>query len=539
MKLSQLIAALPSLDTPPSAIDSDITLITSDSRKVIPGALFVAYPGVTVDGHDFIANAIERGAVAIVGEKQLATDDRPPTIVDDSPLINRGLSPMVRGLPYFRVRDGREAFAWLNAAWYGFPARQLTMIGVTGTDGKTTTCNLIHSILTAAGLKAGLISTVNAIIGDRVLDTGLHTTTPDANDVQRYLAEMVAAGMTHCVLEATSHGLAQQRVTGCEFDIAVVTNITHEHLDVHGSLEAYHAAKGMLFTSLATAMDKGVRKAAILNNDDSSNVYLRDWIETSANCGVNCPEIITYGIREPAQWNAIDIDYRADAIHFNALHHVRSIEIATPLAGEYNVANCLAAIAATVDGLGVEPQAARSGIAALRGIPGRMERIDEGQLFTAIVDFAHTPNALDRAIAAARTMTDGQVIVAFGCAGLRDREKRTLMGEVAGRAADKIIVTAEDPRTESLDEIMAVTAQALIAQGRVEGVDFWRVPDRGAAIALACSLAKDGDIVMACGKGHEQSMCFGEIEYPWDDREAMRAALRGHPLKTLPTAPKA
>jgi UDP-N-acetylmuramoyl-L-alanyl-D-glutamate--2,6-diaminopimelate ligase len=292
----------------------------------------------------------------------------------------------------------------------------------------------------------------------------------------------------------------------------------------------------MLFTSLATAVDKGSRKAAILNNDDSSNVYLREWIETAANCGERCPEIITYAIREPAHWNAIDIDYRADAIHFNALSHGRPIEIATPLAGEYNVSNCLAAMATAVDGLGIDPPAARSGIAALKGIPGRLERIDEGQNFTAIVDFAHTPNALDRSIAAARTMTEGQVIVAFGCAGLRDREKRNLMGEVAGRAADKIIVTAEDPRTESLSEIMEVTTQALITQGRAEGVDFWRVPDRGEAIAFACSLAKAGDVVMACGKGHEQSMCFGEIEYPWDDREAMRAALRGNPLKTMPTA---
>jgi UDP-N-acetylmuramoyl-L-alanyl-D-glutamate--2,6-diaminopimelate ligase len=532
MKLSQLIAALPSLDTPPSTTDPDITLITTDSRQVIPGAMFVAYPGVSIDGHNFIPQAIERGAVAVVGEHEIAEVNQQST----TPALYPQRGASISNQHYIRVRDGREAFAWLNAAWYGFPARQLIMIGVTGTDGKTTTSNLIHAILTAANIKAGLISTVNAVIGNRVLDTGLHTTTPDANDVQRYLAEMVDAGMTHCVLEATSHGLAQHRVTGCEFDIAVVTNITHEHLDVHGSLEAYHAAKGMLFTSLATSMDKGLRKAAILNNDDSSNVYLREWIETAANCGAHCPEIITYAIREPAHWNALDIDYRADAIHFNALSHGRPIEIATPLVGEYNVSNCLAAIAATVDGLGVDPPAARSGIAALKGIPGRMERINEGQNFTAIVDFAHTPNALDRSIAAARTMTDGQVIVAFGCAGLRDREKRTLMGEVAGRAADKIVVTAEDPRTESLDEIMAVTAQALIAQGRTEGVDFWRVPDRGEAIALACSLAKAGDVVMACGKGHEQSMCFGEIEYPWDDREAMRAALRGSPLQTLPTA---
>ncbi len=521
MRLSQLIAALPALDTVPHS-DPDITLITTDSRKVIPGALFVAYPGISVDGHRFIANAIERGAIAIIGEREIAE------------VIPHSEFPIPN---YLRVRDGREAFAWLNAAWHGFPARHLIMIGVTGTDGKTTTSNLIHAILTAANIKAGLISTVNAVIGERVLDTGLHTTTPDADDVQRYLAEMVQAGMTHCVLETTSHGLAQHRVDACEFDVAVVTNITHEHLDVHGSLEAYRAAKGILFKSLATAMKKGVRKAAILNNDDFSNTYLRAWIETAANCGVHCPDIYTYAVRQSAAWNAIAIDYRTDAIHFNAIRAGRSIEIATPLVGEFNVSNCLAAIAATVDGLGVEPQAARSGLAAFRGIPGRMERINEGQNFTAIVDFAHTPNALDRSIAAARTMTERQVIVAFGCAGLRDREKRSLMGEVAGRAADKIIVTAEDPRTEALDEIMEVTAQALLAQGRTEGVDFWRVPDRGAALARACSLARPGDVVLACGKGHEQSMCFGEIEYPWDDREALRAALRGNPLKTLPTAP--
>ena len=521
MKLSQLLAALPAADTLTQS-DPDITLITSDSRRVIPGALFVAYPGISLDGHRFIPDAIQRGAVAIVGERDLGELSLSPA---DDQVTN-----------YCQVRDGREAVAWLHAAWHHFPARRLIMIGVTGTDGKTTTSNLIHSILTAAGLKAGLISTVNAVIGDRVVDTGLHTTTPDAGEVQRYLAEMVDAGMTHCVLEATSHGLAQQRVAGCEFDVAVITNITHEHLDVHGSLEAYRAAKGMLFTSLAMAMAKGLPKVAVLNNDDSSNTYLREWIEVAANCGAHCPDIYTYAIRAPAHWNALDIDYRPDAIRFTAIGRGRTLAISTPLVGEYNISNCLAAIAAAVDGLNLDPAAARSGIAALKGIPGRMERVDAGQDFTAIVDFAHTPNALDRSIAAARTITEGQVIVVFGCAGLRDRAKRILMGEVAGRAADKIIVTAEDPRTESLADIMDMTAQALIAQGRVEGTDFWRVPDRGEALAVACSLAKPNDVVMACGKGHEQSMCFGETEYPWDDREALRAALRGHPLQTLPTA---
>lgn len=523
MKLSQLLAALPSLETPRPADDPDITLITTDSRQVIPGALFVAYPGVSIDSHRFIPQALERGAVVIIGEK-------------DSTELASLTHHALRTTSYLKVRNGREAFAWLNAAWYGYPARRLIMIGVTGTDGKTTTANLVHAILTAAGLKTGLISTVNALIGERVLDTGLHTTTPDADAVQRYLREMVDAGMTHGVLETTSHGLAHQRVTGCEFDIAVVTNITHEHLDAHGSLEAYRAAKGLLFQSLANAADKGIPKAAILNLDDSSYPYLRAWIEQSAAAAQRRPAIYSYAIGCPADCAAIDVDYRADAIYFKALCLDKQIELTTPLVGEYNVLNSLAAMAATVLGLAIDPAHARAGLAAMAGIPGRMERIHAGQAFTAIVDFAHTPNALDRAIAAARRMTDGRVIVAFGCAGLRDRDKRALMGEVAGRAADKIILTAEDPRTESLAEIMAVTAAAITEQGRTEGVDFWRVPDRGEALALACSLARPGDVVLACGKGHEQSMCFGDIEYPWDDRAALRAAIKGAPLKTLPTA---
>ncbi len=489
----------------------------------MPGTLFVAYPGVSVDGHRFIPQAIERGAVAVIGEK-------------DSAEFESVTHHASRTTPYLKVRNGREAFAWLNAAWYDFPARQLIMIGVTGTDGKTTTTNLIHAILTAANIKAGMISTVNAVIGERVLDTGLHTTTPDADAIQRYLREMVDAGMTHCVLEATSHGLAHHRVTGCEFDLAVVTNITHEHLDVHGSLAAYRAAKGLLFQSLASAADKGLPKAAILNLDDSSHPYLREWIEQSAANSPTRSAIYTYAICCPADCTALDIDYRPDAVHFTAFMTTGQIEVASPLVGEYNVANCLAAITATVKGLGLDPVHIRSGLAALTAIPGRMERIHEGQAYTAIVDFAHTPNALDRAIAAARTMTEGRVIVAFGCAGLRDVDKRVLMGEVAGRAADKIILTAEDPRTESLAEILAVTAQAVAEQGRTEGVDFWRVPDRGEALAFACSLARPGDVVLACGKGHEQSMCFGDVEYPWDDRVALRAAIKGEPLKTLPTS---
>jgi UDP-N-acetylmuramoyl-L-alanyl-D-glutamate--2,6-diaminopimelate ligase len=401
MKLSQLVAALPSLDTRPQS-DPDITLLTADSRKVVPGALFVAYPGVAVDGHNFIADAIERGAVAIIGERNLAAES-----AKGAELSEKNSAASAVNTPYLKVHDGREAFAWLNAAWYGFPARQLIMIGVTGTDGKTTTSNLIHSILTAAGIRAGLIGSVNAMIGDRVLDTGLHTTTPDADDVQRYLAEMVDAGITHCVLRpprtawrsiaspaasSTSPSSPTSRTSTSTCTARwkriaprrAVVHLAHRGQETRAA-QSRHPQQRRLIQRLSARLDR-----------------------TSANCGVDCPEIITYGIREPAHWNAIDIDYRAAAIHFNALHHVRSIEIATPLVGEYNVSNCLAAIAATVDGLGIDPQTARSGIATLKGIPGRMERIDEGQPFMAIVDFAHTPNALDQAIAAARIMTDGK-----------------------------------------------------------------------------------------------------------------------------------
>lgn len=537
MRLSELIAALPFRQARADS-DPDITLITDDSRQVKPGALFVAYPGVSVDGHRFIGEAIARGAVAIVGEIEIdltAENAETAKVSKNNSARFASVSSAVK-IPYLRVRSGRAAFAGLHAAWNGFPARRLTMIGVTGTDGKTTTTNLIHSILTAAGIPAGMISTVNAVIGGETLDTGLHTTTPDADDMQRYLRRMVEAGLTHCVLEVTSHGLEQRRVDGCDFDVAVLTNITHEHLDLHGSPEAYRAAKARLFESLASAFDKGIPKTAVLNLDDSSYAYVRDRIRSRC---------YSYAVRDrsvqplpssQADVRAVDIVYAPGAMRFIAAGDRYTVPVETSLVGEHNVSNCLAAIAATVNVLDIDPDTARRGIAALKGVPGRMERIDAGQDFIALVDFAHTPNALERAIAAARTMTRGRVIVVFGSAGLRDREKRRMIGEVAGRAADAIVITAEDPRTESLDEILAVTARAVAAQGRSEGVDFWRVPDRGEAIALACSLARPGDVVMACGKGHEQSMCFDEVEYPWDDRVAMRAALTGAPLRTLPTA---
>ncbi|MBC8504067.1 MAG: UDP-N-acetylmuramoyl-L-alanyl-D-glutamate--2,6-diaminopimelate ligase [Anaerolineales bacterium] len=512
--LSALIQHLPEGSTH-FGEDVNISAIVQDSRLVTPGALFVAVPGLNVDGHQFIPDAIERGAVAVVGTKDL----------------------LETGVPYVHVDHAPKALAMLSAAFYDFPARKLTVIGVTGTDGKTTTSNYIFQILKAAGLKVGMISTVNAVIGDQTTDTGFHVTTPEAPDVQRYLAQMADAGVTHVVLEATSHGLAQDRVAACDFDIGVVTNITHEHLDYHGSYQAYQEAKGRLFTYLGVAHSKphGNIRLAVLNHDDQSYEYL----ETLSQ---NPIQQISYGLGLKAKIRAGGITHLRGGLKFNIDGPNFSFDVKTRLLGGYNVSNILAAVGATVVGVGVDQNAARAGIAALEGIPGRMEPIDLGQNFLAIVDFAHTPNALKRALEAARPMTKGKVIAVFGSAGLRDREKRRLMAEVSGELADLTVLTAEDPRTESLDEILAEMAVGAESKDGVEGETFWRVPDRGDAIRLALSMAQPGDVVMACGKGHEQSMCFGEIEYPWDDRSAMRAALseylgmEGPEMPELPTS---
>ncbi|MBN1666193.1 MAG: UDP-N-acetylmuramoyl-L-alanyl-D-glutamate--2,6-diaminopimelate ligase [Anaerolineales bacterium] len=515
IRLSDLIFSLPQKVVLPAA-DPLVSGIALDSRKIQPGFLFVACPGATTDGHRFIPDAIRRGASAVVGSQPIS-----------------GLA-----VPYIQVTDSRRALAYLAAGLHGFPARRMTMLGVTGTDGKTTTSNLIFHILQAAGLRAGMISTVNAVIGDEILDTGFHVTTPDAPDIQNYLEKMVSAGLSHAVIETTSHGLEQDRVAACDFDIGIVTNITHEHINDHGSLDAYRAAKARLFTSLEHTQAKSFHppRAAVLNMDDWSYDYLLPQTKVP---------VVSYGLHENAAVIAADIQVRQDGLEFQVRGRTLgggefTFPVQTWLEGWYNVYNCVAAIAATVSVLGIDPAVAQSGIAALKGVPGRMQRIDLGQDFTAIVDFAHTPNALKEALLAVRKLTQGKVIAVFGSAGLRDQQKRFMMSETSAELADLTVLTAEDPRTESLTVILDEMAQGAVRRGGVEGKTFWRVPDRGNAIRFALTLARPGDLVISCGKGHEQSMCFGTVEYPWDDRTAMRAALSGHlgiPGPSMPYLP--
>lgn len=484
------------------------TLITApiveSSLNVQQGGLFVARKGLSTDGHQYIQNAIDAGASAIVGE------------LDYSDL----------SVPYVQVKNAQDVLGLLASAYYDFPSRKLVIIGITGTDGKTTTSHILHSVLKRAeGIKAGYISTISADFGDEIADTGLHVTTPSAPQVQAYLARMVEAGLTHCILEMTSHGLAQGRLNGVDIDVAVYTNVMHEHLDFHGSWENYRDAKALMFRKLKSSYRKaGQAKISVVNADDPSADYFS---------AIPADTIVKYGVQQTADYQAIDIDYQPNKTVFT----VQTMPIEMKLVGEFNILNACATIAVARE-LSVAWEAIQAGIADIDLISGRMERIDEGQDFVAMVDFAHTPNALKRALEAGRTMLPegNKLICVFGSAGLRDVEKRRMMAETSAQLADMTVLTSEDPRTESLDDILEMMAQGCISQGGIEGETFIRVPDRGNAIYQACLMAKTGDIVMACGKGHEQSMCFGTVEHPWDDRDAMRSALRGEPLSTLPTA---
>lgn len=504
-----------SLPQPPAYDGPDVAIshLTEKTDEVTPGAGFVARVRVGSDGHPYIHKALARGASFILAQR---------------PAAELGLT-LPDGVAYLTVPDTAETLAWLAAAWEGFPGRQLTVIGVTGTDGKTTTSLLLHAMLRAAGLRAGLLSTLKAVVGDDEEPLAPHVTTPEAPLVQRFLRRMVEAGLTHCVLETTSHGLAQHRVTAVGFDVAVVTNITHEHLDYHGDYAGYFAAKARLFQGLTDGL-KGAG-TAVLNLDDSSYTGLR---------AIPAARHLSYGLGGKVDVTARNIRYEADGTRFEmVVGETAVLPCVSPLVGEFNVANMLAAGTAVV-ALGLPPEAIPAGLAQVTGVGGRMERIDGGQPFLTIVDFAHTPNALAKALATAREMAaerGGRVLAVFGSAGKRDVEKRRLMAEISAEMADVTILTAEDPRTESLDDILEMMAFGCRQKGGVEGASFWRAPDRGEAIYFALTLAQPADVVLICGKGHEQTMCFGVTEYPWDDRTATRAALAafqsGRPMPDL------
>ena len=477
-----------------------VEAIRHDSRAVQPGDCFVCVPGLRLDGHDFAAQAVEAGASVLV-----AARDRGAALRVAHP-----------GVTVLEVAAPRVTLATLAAAHEGYPGRRLTVVGVTGTDGKSTTSFLAHAALEGAGARTGLITTIGTRIGprigesttDEVTPNATRLTTQEAPEVQRLLAEMVEAGCTHAVLEATSHGLDLHRLDGCAFDVAVFTNLTPDHLDYHGTFEAYRAAKTRLFAMLDEPTEKRVRRLAVLNRDDAA------W---SHFARANGKPILTYALKdEEADLLATDVLGWADGSTFALRTDEWEIDASVPLPGRFNVANATAAIAVAA-GLRLDPMAAAAGVASMPGVPGRMERVP-GAPFPVVVDYAHTPEALRQVLEELRPLTEGRLIVVFGCAGERARERRSGLGAVAAALADFSVLTEEDPRSEPSEAIVDEIATAMLEAGAEEGERFERVLDRREAIARALELAAPGDLVLLAGKGHESSIERATGAVAWDER---------------------
>jgi UDP-N-acetylmuramoyl-L-alanyl-D-glutamate--2,6-diaminopimelate ligase len=500
MRLSELARELHGASLQGEA-DPEISAVANDSRDVSLGSIFVAVVGLKADGHGFLKQAIAARSSAIAVQPDRRAMWAP--IVAES------------GVPTLVVPDTRAALAQIAAALNGYPARHLRTIGVTGTDGKTSLSHLLHHVLASGGEKAGLISTAECRVGEELLpDTGRFTT-PEAPEVQQMLARMVAAGCRYAVVEATSHGLALHRVDECDFDVGVFTNLYPDHLDFHGTVEDYIAAKGRLFSMLDSAARKDIGKTAVLNADDA--VSARFAALTSAR-------IVRYGVHSAAEVLAVEIapDGWGTRFSIRAFGEERSVRIASP--GEFNVYNALAAYA--VAGVcGLEPAATIAGLERWPGAPGRMQLVEAGQPFTVVVDFAHAPESLRRLLNLARDRSSGRIIAVFGCIGERDKDRRFRMGKVAAECADYTIVTDDNPYSEDRDAIIAEIARGLRDAGKREGHDFAVIPDRREAISQAIAMAVDGDAVVLAGKGHEREVHLPGSTYQCHDPTAAREVL--------------
>ncbi len=484
MKLGDLLRGVPSSDIG-AGQDAWISSLAYDSRHVKSGSLFFAIQGEKADGHSFIPQALEQGAVAIVSEREAPAD-----------LASR----------WVRVAKIRRALAEAGSVFFGQPDSRLQLVGITGTNGKTTTAYLVESIFRAAGIRSGLFGTIEYRLSDRVLRA--LNTTPESLDLLSYFAEWVKAGGQAAVLEVSSHALAQERVWGFRFSAAVFTNLTRDHLDYHKDFESYFAAKRRLFEGLGTP-PPGL---AVINVDDT---WSRRLLQ------LPCPCKITYGIAADAQVKPKN--FRQDSMGLQGtLETPRGkVEFASSLLGRANLANILAATATAV-GLGVPGEKIAQGIVALSLVPGRFERVGEGQPFLVIVDYAHTDDALRNVLKTARELTKNRLIVVFGCGGERDRTKRPLMGEAAGSLSDLPILTSDNPRGEDPLRIMSDVLVGLQKTGK----PYLAEVDREVAIRRGCEEAQDGDVVVLAGKGHETYQVLKDRSVPFDDREVARKILR-------------
>ncbi len=484
MKLGELLRGVPTLETGANAA-ADITSLAYDSRRAEPGTLFFAIQGEKADGHDFIASALERGAVAIVSERS---------------------APAGLASRWVRVPGIRRALSDAGREFLGKPDSRLLLIGITGTNGKTTTAFLMESILRAAGMPAGLFGTIEYRLGTRTVSAV--NTTPESLDLLSYFSELVKAGAQAAVLEASSHALAQERLWGFRFSAAVFTNLTRDHLDFHKDFDHYFAAKRRLFEGLGTPPPD----LAIVNVDDAWGLKLLD---------VPNPRRITYGMNSPADVKPVEFTQDLAGLHATLTTPAGKLEVASALAGRANLANILAATATAI-GLEVPMGKIQEGIALLNAVPGRFERIDEGQPFLVVVDYAHTDDALRNVLKTARELTRERLIVLFGCGGDRDRTKRPLMGEAAGSLADVVVLTSDNPRSE--DPILILN-DALVGLQKT-GTPYTAEADREVAIRKALETAREGDVVVLAGKGHETYQILKDRTIPFDDREVARRLLK-------------
>jgi UDP-N-acetylmuramoyl-L-alanyl-D-glutamate--2,6-diaminopimelate ligase len=491
MQLKTLVTAIPVREVI-GPVDRSVESIAYDSRRVQRNGLFVALRGEKFNGHDFIGQAIEKGASVIVAERE-EKHPRATCLV---------------------VEDTRNALADLSAVFYGFPARKLKLAAVTGTNGKTTTTFLIKHICEKAGMRCGLIGTVRYEIGERVLPAA--RTTPESLDTQELLAQIVNAGCRAAAMEVSSHALAQERTRGLEWNVAVFTNLTQDHLDFHGTMENYFESKAKLFTGLA-GQEKKKKPVAVVNIDDRYGEQLLGRIDRNVST-------ITFGLGRRADFRASNYRMEFGGTSYQLDARGKSYLVRVPLIGRFNVANSLAALAAA-NALGVGLREAVMSLAKSPQVPGRLEMVQAKRQFQIFVDYAHSPDALLNVLKTLRELAPNRLIVVFGCGGNRDREKRPLMGAIADQFADYALITSDNPRKEDPDAIITEVEKGFRSD------HFEKVVDRSQAIARAVELAQPRDIVLIAGKGHENYQEFADHTVPFEDIQVAQRALENHPVE--------
>ncbi len=501
MKLSEIVQLLPGSQR--QGGDVDVTEIAYDSRSVAPGALFVALRGAKSDGHDYIAQALNKGAAALMIH------------------ADRAGWYGAHDLPTVIVPSTRTILPFLSAEFYGRPSEQLDLIGVTGTNGKTTTAFMIESIFRTLGERTGLIGTIGATINGKSVP--LERTTPEAPDLQRLFADMVQAGVRRCVMEVSSQGITMERTAECAFDTGVFTNLTQDHLDAHGTMEAYFAEKLKLFTEYPAAFPQKTFNA-VVNADDPYGLRIIEALESAGR------NVLRYALRDPdAPLRAVIDEARPDGTRFTVTYQppqgsAVSFTVSLQMGGLFQVANALAAIGVALLRR-VPPTAIVNGLEALPGVPGRFELVPSpGKDFTVVVDYAHSPDGLENVLKSAQALSPKRLVCVFGCGGDRDPLKRPLMGRISAELADVTILTSDNPRSENPNAIIADILAGI--DGGSTNPAVITEPDRFAAIQAAlCELAQPGDLIVIAGKGHETGQTAAGKTIPFDDRQVAREAL--------------